>query len=82
IDSGGLGAHVQKSGLAAAHAAGVKFINIGPLKTDIEPDQTPEWLAAIPNTDVAIMMGISHTLISEDLHDPAFMDRYCTGFDQ
>ena len=28
------------------------------------------------------MLGLAHTLVAEDLHDTAFLARYCTGFDR
>lgn len=82
IDSGGLGVHVQRDGLRAAHAAGVKFVYVSPLASDMEPALEAEWLPARPNTDVAIMLGLAHTLYVENLHDPDFMNRYCVGFDR
>lgn len=82
IDSGGVGVHVQREGLAAARAAGVEFVSISPLCTDMEPETGAEWLPARPTTDVAIMLGLAHTLHTEGLHDPEFMARYCTGFDR
>lgn len=82
IESGGLGAHVQRAGLRDAVAAGVQFVNISPLRGDTEPELAADWLAARPNTDVAIMLGLAHTLYTEGLHDAAFMDRYCEGFDR
>ncbi len=82
IDSGGLGAHVQREGLRAAIEAGVDFVNISPLSTDMIPELKARWMAARPNSDVAIMLGLAHTLYTESLHDPDFMERYCVGFDR
>ena len=82
IDSGGLGAHRQKEGLLKAHAAGVEFINISPLKSDMMDEIGATWLAVRPNSDVAIIMGLAHSLLTENLHDTAFLDRYCVGFDK
>ena len=33
-----------------------------------------------PNTDVALMLGLAHTLVSEGLHDRDFLDLYTVGF--
>ena len=41
-----------------------------------------EWIAPRPQTDVAMMLGIAHTLYEEDLHDQEFLDRYTAGFDK
>ena len=29
-----------------------------------------------------MMMGLAHTLLVENLHDQAFLDRYTVGFDR
>ena len=58
ISQGGAGAHVQKSGLRAAHAAGVQFVNISPLRSDLMDEVDAEWLPIRPNTDVALMLGL------------------------
>ena len=65
----------------AAAGAGVQFINISPLKSDMMDAVNAQWLAARPNSDVAIMMGLAHTLLSEGLHSKAFLARYCMGFE-
>ena len=82
ISQGGTGAHVQKAGLQDAHEAGVQFVNISPLRSDIMDKVSAEWLAAYPSTDVALMLGLAHTLLSEGLHNRAFLDRYTVGFDR
>jgi len=82
ISQGGTGAHIQKSGLRSAHAAAVRFVNISPLRTDLMEEVGSEWLAIRPNTDVALMLGLAHTLLDEDLYDRAFLGRYTTGFDR
>ena len=34
----------------------------------------------IPGTDIALMLGLVHTLVVEGLHDRAFLDRYTVGW--
>ncbi|MEM8755234.1 MAG: molybdopterin-dependent oxidoreductase, partial [Pseudomonadota bacterium] len=82
IDSGGLGVHAQKPGLRKAAAAGVEFVNVSPLRSDMMEELGAEWLPARPNTDAAIMLALAHTLHVEGLADEAFMARYCVGFDR
>ena len=41
-----------------------------------------EWIAPRPQTDVALMLGIAHTLVAEKLHDEKFLADYTTGFDK
>ena len=61
---------------------GVKFINISPLRSDADPHLKAEWLAPKPGSDTAVMMGLAHSLLSENLHDTAFLNRYTVGFDK
>lgn len=82
ICQGGTGHHYQRESLIAAGAAGIRFVNISPLKSDLLDAVGGDWLAARPNTDVAIMLGLAHTLQTEGLSDRGFLDRYTTGFDQ
>ena len=82
IESGAVGAHVQKRGLRAAHAAGTRFVNIGPLRSDMMDELGADWLAPRPGTDPAIMLAIAHTLYTEGLHNAAFLDRYTVGFEK
>lgn len=82
VSSGGTGKHVQKEGLLACRKAGIDFVLIGPMRDDMEDALEAEWLAARPNTDVAIMLGLAHTIWSEGLHDTAFLDRHCVGFEK
>jgi len=81
INSGGVGRHVQREHLIAAHEAGIEFVNIGPLRSDLEDFTESEWLAPRPSTDTAILLGIAHTLYVENIYDKAFIERYTHGFD-
>ena len=81
IAQGGVGRHRQPAAVREAAAAGVQFVNISPMKSDVMADAGAEWLAPRPSTDTAIMLGLAHTLLSEGLHDQAFLERYCTGFE-
>jgi biotin/methionine sulfoxide reductase len=82
IESGAVGAHVQTRGLRAARAAETHFVNIGPLRSDMMDELGAEWLAPRPGTDPAILLAIAHTLITEGLHDTAFLARYTTGYEK
>lgn len=41
-----------------------------------------QWIAPHPMTDVALAMGIAHTLVKNKLHDTAFIEKYTHGFDK
>lgn len=82
ISQGGTGAHVQKAGLTDARKAGVEFVNISPLRSDLMDEIDAEWMAVRPNTDTALMLGLAHTLLIERLHDVTFIEKYTVGFDR
>ena len=82
VTPGGVGEHTTNRWLTRAKAAGVEFCNISPMRDDAAASLGAEWLAPRPNSDTAIMLAIAHTLVAEGLHDKAFLDRYCVGFDR
>jgi biotin/methionine sulfoxide reductase len=82
IGQGGIGRHCQRSGVSDAAAAGVKFVNISPLRSDVLEAANAEWLAPRPSTDTAIMLGLAHTLLAEGLHNVEFLERHTVGFDK
>ena len=82
VNQNGVGAHDVADWQAKAHAAGTRFVCIGPMRDDVAPGLAAEWLPIRPNTDTALMLGLAHTLLVEDLHDPAFLARCCAGFDR
>ena len=81
VTSGGTGSHVLESWLGRAKAAGIEFVVISPSRSDAPGFLDAQWLAIRPNTDTALMLALAHTLLVEQRHDAAFLDRYCTGFE-
>ncbi len=80
LDSGGVTRHTALDWMRRAHAAGTRFVNIGPAGGDTDGPLAAEWIAIRPNTDVAFMLGLAHTLATERLADEAFLSRYCSGY--
>lgn len=82
IMAGGLGAHTAKDQLQDLKQAGIRFVNISPVKDDMADYLGAQWWPCRPNSDVAVMLGMAHTLAANNLHDRQFLDTYCTGFDR
>jgi biotin/methionine sulfoxide reductase len=80
INSGGVVTHDTVDWFKRALQAGIEIVNISPARDDVWEEVRSEWLAVRPNTDVALMLGLAHTLVTESLHDQAFLNRYCEGF--
>ena len=80
VSFGGLGPHLARADMRTAVQAGVEIVNISPLREDVSGEFSAEWLAPRPNTDTAIMLGIAHTLVTENLVDQAYIEKYTVGY--
>jgi len=58
-----------------------KLIVVDPRRTPLAA-QADIWFQIRPGTDVALILGMLHTIISEELYDKAFVEKYCHGFDE
>lgn len=81
VASGGISRHIERGSMHQAAARGATFYCIGPLRDDFPLEANATWLPLKVGTDVALMLGLAHTLYAENLWDKAFVDRYTTGFD-
>lgn len=54
----------------------------------VDPRLTPtgaaadEWVSPKPHTDLALVLGMIHEVITAGLHDRAFVDKWVLGFDE
>jgi trimethylamine-N-oxide reductase (cytochrome c) len=74
--------HGVYAGLEALKQKGTKVICIDPVRTETCSTMNAEWLAPRPQTDVAMMLGIAHTLHAENLVATKFLQTYTTGYDK
>ncbi|MEO0914217.1 MAG: molybdopterin-dependent oxidoreductase, partial [Pseudomonadota bacterium] len=82
VSDGGVARHRMADNLKACAEAGVRFVNVSPLRTDAAEALGAEWLPAHPGSDTALMLGLAHVLHSEGLHDTEFLARYTVGFER
>lgn len=82
INPGGLARHQTRDLQRKCRAAGVRFVNVSPIRSDTAGFLDAEWLPVVPNTDTALMLGIAHTMLVNNWHDEDFLRRCCTGFDR
>jgi biotin/methionine sulfoxide reductase len=80
VTPGGTTRHGTPGHLAALAERGTGIVLISPLRSDVPDVLDAEWLPVVPATDVALMLGLAHTLAAEGLHDRGFLDRYCEGY--
>ena len=82
VSFGGPGPHRTRGWMARLGAAGVETVSVSPLRDDTVDELGARWLPIRPNADTALMLGLAHSLMEEGLHDRAFLERYCTGFER
>lgn len=80
VASGGISRHIECESMQAAAARGCRFVSVSPLRTDFPDEAKAQWLAAIPGTDTALMLGLLHELVTHGWHDRAFLGQYCDGW--
>ncbi|MFB3855188.1 MAG: aminotransferase class V-fold PLP-dependent enzyme [Vicinamibacterales bacterium] len=67
--------------LEAARKRGAEVIVVDPRRTETVSRTGGSWIPIRPGTDGALALGITNVLIEEDLHDQAFAEQWCHGFD-
>jgi biotin/methionine sulfoxide reductase len=81
VTHGGVTQHHTGGYLLQAVERGVEFALISPVRNDLPAGVPTTWYPVTPGTDVALMLALSHTLLTESLADREFLDRYTAGAD-
>lgn len=68
--------------LQKAKEKGAKIIVVDPRYTDTAVGFADEWIPLLPTTDNALMDAMAYVMITENLHNQEFLDKYCLGFDE
>lgn len=68
--------------LKKAKENGVKIVVIDPRQSDTVIALADEWIPIAPTTDAAMMDAMMYVIISENLYDEEFVNKYCIGFDE
>ncbi|WP_156418014.1 molybdopterin-dependent oxidoreductase, partial [Aureimonas sp. AU4] len=79
VVSGGFGRHAYPAFMAAL-AQRVRLVAVTPFRGDVPSEHPCEWLAPRPNTDTALILALSQTILAAGLHDEAFLASHCHGF--
>jgi len=82
VNPGGVGRHTTGDWQRRCRAAGVRFVNVSPCRSDLDDDLDADWVALRPNTDAALMLGLAHTIVASGRHDQDFLERCCVGFER
>jgi len=68
--------------LKLAKEQGAKIIVIDPRYSDTASAFADEWIPIKPTTDNALIAALAYVLITENIYDQGFLDKYCLGFDE
>ncbi|SEJ00803.1 biotin/methionine sulfoxide reductase [Azotobacter beijerinckii] len=82
VSPGGASDHLLREAIGKLSRAGVRFVNVGPLRSDLEGATDCEWWPLRPGSDTALMLALAYVLVDEGLQDEAFLARYTVGFER
>ncbi|MEU6228986.1 molybdopterin-dependent oxidoreductase [Streptomyces sp. NPDC047042] len=82
IEQGGIADHAAPRLQQRCREAGVRFVNVSPVRSDSADDLGADWLPIRPGTDVALMLGLAYEIVASDRHDRDFLARCCVGFEE
>jgi biotin/methionine sulfoxide reductase len=82
VSSSGAGDHRVREWLRRVARSGTRFVNVSPVRDNLETGADVEWIPIRPNTDTAMMLAFAHVIQRDDRFDRAFLDRYTVGYDR
>ena len=68
--------------LKLAKKHGVRIVCVDPRRTRTSYELADEHVFIRPSTDAAALIAMAYVIVTEGLHDQAFLDRYVLGFDE
>ncbi|UCF84327.1 MAG: molybdopterin-dependent oxidoreductase [Desulfobacteraceae bacterium] len=68
--------------LARVREQGIKIVAIDPRYTDSAATFAHQWIPIRPGTDAAMLIAMAYVIITEELHDDDFIERYTVGFEK
>ncbi|MBW7982375.1 dimethylsulfoxide reductase subunit A [Enterobacillus tribolii] len=66
----------------AREKSNARMIIIDPRYTDTGAGREDEWVPIRPGTDAALASALAYVMITENLVDQPFLDKYCVGYDE
>ena len=69
VDAGGGGSHTMADFLKRAEDQGIRFVNVSPVREDLEGVPSAEWIPIRPGTDTAMILAMAHVIASEGKAD-------------
>jgi biotin/methionine sulfoxide reductase len=82
VNPGGASDHSVGVWLRRMADQGVHFVNVSPVRHDLDAVATATWLPIRPGSDTALMLALCHVLIVERLCNDDFLSTHTIGFDK
>jgi biotin/methionine sulfoxide reductase len=82
VSSSGAGDHRVRAGLRGMAEAGVRFVNLSPVRDNLVTGGPVEWIPIRPNTDTAAMLALAYVIREDPRFDRGFLDRCTVGYDR
>ncbi len=76
-----LSARYNTRGWLDLKGAPIEVISLDPMRNETARELDARWVPVAPNTDVALALGMMHTLLTEKLHDTKFLADHTVGFE-
>jgi anaerobic dimethyl sulfoxide reductase subunit A len=67
--------------LARVKEQGTRLVSVDPRYTDTAATLADQWIPIRPGTDTAMLIAMAYVIISEELQDQAFIDRFTVGYE-
>lgn len=68
--------------LKHAKQGGTRIVCVDPRRTNTSRQVADEHVFIRPSTDAAALIAMAYVIVTENLHDQAYCDRYVLGFDE
>ena len=68
--------------MVQAREKGIRAVAIDPRFTDTAAVFADQWIPIRPCTDAAMLIAMAYVIITENLQDQPFIDKYTVGFDK
>ena len=66
--------------LQEGHAKGARFVMVDP-RYNNSMHFCDEWVPIRPGTDLALILGMAHVLVTQGTYDTAYVEQYTVGFE-
>jgi biotin/methionine sulfoxide reductase len=82
VSAGGPSGHRVRGALREMAVRGTRFVNVSPVRDNLEAGDAVAWLPIRPNTDTALMLALAFELHANGRVDHDFLARCTVGYER